>query len=66
VNQLVPPNPSCQFCNKRYEMQQNNLKDISELYSDLDIVPVELFDREIRGIEELTKLGKILTGEVEE
>lgn len=66
VNQLVPPNPSCQFCSKRYEMQQNNLKDIGDLYSDLDIVPVELFDREIRGIEELTKLGKILTGEVEE
>ncbi|MHA1138230.1 MAG: ArsA family ATPase [Candidatus Thorarchaeota archaeon] len=66
VNQLVPPNPDCQFCSKRYEMQQNNLKDIGELYSDLDLVPVPLFDGEIRGIEELTRLGKILTGEVEE
>jgi len=66
VNQLVPPNPTCQFCSKRYEMQQNNLKDIGELYSDLDLVPVPLFDGEIRGIEELTRLGKILTGEQEE
>lgn len=66
VNQLFPPNPSCQFCTKRYEMQQNNLNDIRDLYHDLDIVPVELFDTEIRGIEELTKLGRILTGEVEE
>jgi len=66
VNQLVPPNPSCEFCSKRYKMQQNNLKDIADLYSDLDIVPVPLFDGEIRGTEELTKLGKILTGEVEE
>ncbi|MGY5860045.1 MAG: ArsA family ATPase [Candidatus Thorarchaeota archaeon] len=66
VNQLVPPNPTCQFCSKRYEMQQNNLKDIGELYSDLDLVPVPLFDGEIRGIEELTRLGKILIGEQEE
>jgi arsenite-transporting ATPase len=66
VNQLVPPNPSCQFCSKRYEMQQTNLKDIGELYSDMDLIEVPLFDGEIRGIEELTKLGKILTGEVEE
>jgi arsenite-transporting ATPase len=66
VNQLIPPNPSCQFCTKRYEMQQNNFEDIGELYSDLDLIPVPLFDGEVRGIEELTKLGKILTGELEE
>jgi arsenite-transporting ATPase len=66
VNQLVPPNPSCHFCSKRYEMQQTNLKDIGELYSDKDLIEVPLFDVEIRGIEELTRLGKILTGELEE
>jgi arsenite-transporting ATPase len=66
VNQLVPPNPSCQFCSKRYEMQQNNLKDIADLFSDLDLIEVPMFDREIRGIEELTRLGKILTDELEE
>lgn len=66
VNQLVPPNPSCKFCSKRYEMQQNNLKDIGDLYSDLDLIPVPLFEGEIRGVKELTRLGKILTGELEE
>ncbi|MGY5872711.1 MAG: ArsA family ATPase [Candidatus Thorarchaeota archaeon] len=66
VNQLVPPNPSCKFCSKRYEMQQNNLKDIADLYSDMDLIEVPLFDGEIRGIEELTRLGKILTDELEE
>lgn len=65
VNQLVPANPACHFCTKRYEMQQSNLKDIRELYSDLDIVEVPLFDREIRGIDELTKLGEILLGDEE-
>jgi arsenite-transporting ATPase len=66
VNQLVPPNPSCKFCSKRYEMQQNNLKDIADLYSDMDLIEVPLFEGEIRGIEELTRLGKILTNESEE
>jgi arsenite-transporting ATPase len=66
VNQLVPANPSCKFCSKRFEMQQNNLRDISELYSDMDLIEVPLFDDEIRGIEALTRLGKILTGELED
>ncbi|MBN2229596.1 MAG: ArsA family ATPase [Candidatus Thorarchaeota archaeon] len=62
VNQLVPPNPTCQFCTKRYEMQQANLNDIRDLYSDLDLTEVPLFDGEIRGIEGLTRLGEILIG----
>ncbi|MFX1415363.1 MAG: ArsA family ATPase [Promethearchaeota archaeon] len=63
VNQLVPGNPDCVFCSKRREMQQTNLVDIRELYSDLDLTEVPLFDSEIRGIEGLEDLGKILTGE---
>ena len=66
VNQLIPPNPSCQFCTKRFEMQRSNLKDIRDLYSDMDIIEVPLFDREIRGVDELTKLGEILIGSEEE
>ncbi|MFW9868283.1 MAG: ArsA family ATPase [Candidatus Thorarchaeota archaeon] len=66
VNQLVPPNPSCKFCSKRHEMQEANMVDIRELYSDLDLTEVPQFEGEIRGIEGLTKLGKILIGEAEE
>lgn len=66
VNQLVPPNPSCMFCTKRYEMQQTNLKDIRDLFSDIDITEVPLFDGEIRGVEELTRLGMILIGNSED
>ncbi|TFG28618.1 arsenic-transporting ATPase [Candidatus Thorarchaeota archaeon] len=65
VNQLVPMNPTCQFCTKRYEMQQSNLNDIQELYSDMDIIQVPLFDREIRGVDGLEKLGEILVGDEE-
>ena len=60
VNQLVPENPDCSFCWNRRDMQQRNLKDIKELYSDMNISEVPLFDKEIRGIEELTRLGEIL------
>jgi arsenite-transporting ATPase len=63
INQLVPPNPSCPFCTKRHHMQQSNLIDIRELYADMDLTEVPLFDGEIRGIEELTRLGEILIGE---
>jgi arsenite-transporting ATPase len=65
VNQLVPPNPSCVFCTKRYEMQRTNLKDIRDLFADIDITEVPLFDSEIRGIEGITKLGEILIDEPE-
>ncbi|MFX1602483.1 MAG: ArsA family ATPase [Promethearchaeota archaeon] len=63
VNQLVPGNPDCVFCSKRREMQQTNLVDIRELYSDHDLTEVPLFDSEIRGIKGLEDLGRILIGE---
>jgi arsenite-transporting ATPase len=63
VNQLVPPNPDCIFCSTRREMQQSNMVDIKDLYKDLDITEVPLFDKEIRGLDGLTQLGRILIGE---
>jgi arsenite-transporting ATPase len=66
VNQLVPPNPACTFCDRRRSMQQTNLVDIKEIYRDLDITEVPLFDREIRGVDELRELGVILIGEKED
>ncbi|MCF2137483.1 MAG: ArsA family ATPase [Candidatus Thorarchaeota archaeon] len=63
VNQLVPENPSCPFCTSRRRMQQSNLVDIRELYHDLHVTEVPLFDHEIRGIDELRRLGHILINE---
>ncbi|MHA1959746.1 MAG: ArsA family ATPase [Candidatus Thorarchaeota archaeon] len=63
VNQLIPENPDCRFCSTRREMQQSNLIDIKDIYSDVSITEVPLFDKEIRGIEGLTRLGHILIGE---
>jgi arsenite-transporting ATPase len=60
VNQLVPENVDCVFCSRRRGMQLVNLADIRDLYSDLDITEVPLFDTEIRGMDRLTRLGEIL------
>jgi arsenite-transporting ATPase len=65
INQLVPENPNCKFCDQRRQMQQSNLKDIQELYADLDLTTVPLFEREIRGVEGLERLGEILIREKE-
>ncbi len=60
VNQLLPPNNTCPLCARRYEMQQRNLADIRDIYRDLTITEVPLFDREIRGINELIEFGRVL------
>ncbi|MHA1883016.1 MAG: ArsA family ATPase [Candidatus Thorarchaeota archaeon] len=62
VNQLVPENTTCVFCSKRHKMQQDNLVDIKDIYQDLTITEVPLFDSEIRGQDGLIELGKILMG----
>jgi arsenite-transporting ATPase len=66
VNQLIPENVDCAFCSRRRDMQLVNLADIRDLYSDLDITEVPLFDTEIRGMDGLTRLGEILLGNQEE
>ncbi|MFX1368048.1 MAG: ArsA-related P-loop ATPase, partial [Promethearchaeota archaeon] len=63
INQLIPENPDCEFCSSRREMQQRNLADIRELYEDISLTEVPLFDNEIRGIDGLAGFGRILTGE---
>jgi len=62
VNQLIPENPECKFCSSRRKMQQTNIADIRDLFNDLNITEVPLFDNEIRGIHALSELGHILTG----
>ncbi len=63
VNQLVPKNTDCRFCSSRREMQQRNLVDIKDLYQDLNITEVPLFEKEIRGVDGLIDLGKVLISE---
>lgn len=63
VNMLFPSNMDCKFCHARYEMQQKNLTEIRNIYEqDFELVEVPLFDTEIRGIDKLRELSKILIG----
>lgn len=60
INQLIPENPDCKFCSSRRQMQQRNIVDIKDLFNDLNVTEVPLFDNEIRGVEGLSELGEIL------
>ncbi|MBD3350193.1 MAG: AAA family ATPase [Candidatus Lokiarchaeota archaeon] len=61
VNQLYPRNIECKFCQMRREMQQENLKQIKDLYANShDIIEIPLFDSEIRKKEGLKKYSSYL------
>ncbi|MBD3228977.1 MAG: AAA family ATPase [Candidatus Lokiarchaeota archaeon] len=60
VNMILPPNPDCEFCNSRRNMQQKNIKEIRELYEDFNLKELYLQPNEIRGIGTLRELGKTL------
>jgi arsenite-transporting ATPase len=62
VNQVVPENLKCEFCQNRRTMQFKHLREIKNMYKDdYDIHEVELFSQEIRKIDQLRKLAAILT-----
>lgn len=63
VNMVYPEILDCAFCRSRRNMQLENLKEIREIYDDFNITEVPLFDVEIRGVEKLKELSKILFGE---
>ncbi len=64
VNQLIPENTQCRFCVSRRNMQQMHLKELHSLYdTDFNITELPLFDSEIRKIDALREVGKILMGE---
>lgn len=62
VNMVLPEDAKeCKYFASRYKIEQENLEHIKYLYAeDFDITIVPHFDGEIRGIESLRKLAKIL------
>lgn len=63
VNMVYPEIIDCAFCKARRTMQLENLKEIHEIYDDFNITEVPLYEGEIRGVERLRELSKILFGE---
>ncbi|KAL0220600.1 hypothetical protein RCL1_000454 [Eukaryota sp. TZLM3-RCL] len=77
LNQLIPggnttglfDNPAlpkeeseCPFCKSRKELQSKYIIQYKDLYSDFDLVGMPLFSTEVRGINLLYDLGKMLMG----
>ncbi|MFX1485543.1 MAG: ArsA family ATPase [Promethearchaeota archaeon] len=60
VNMVYPDIPDCWFCKSRKSMQDKHLKEIRELYDEFTIIEIPLAETEIRGIEGLERIGKIL------
>jgi len=60
VNMIYPERPDCSFCNARRTMQDENLQIIDEYYDDFQIARIPLFEYEIRGLEKLKHLAKIM------
>jgi len=58
INMIIPENPDCDFCSSRRAMQQNNLKEIRELYDEFNLVELPLVSNEIRGVDSLRELSK--------
>ncbi|KAI3385036.1 hypothetical protein SNEBB_005684 [Seison nebaliae] len=67
VNQLIGnENGSftpCEMCKSRYELQNNYLQQIDELYDEFHVVKIPLQKREVRGIEFLKDFSQYLTSE---
>ncbi len=53
VNQIMPENLECKFCQARSAGQNENLAYIEELFREYTITKLPFFDREIRGVNAL-------------
>ena len=59
INQVNPPNPTCEYCTIRNKQQMSVIEEIKELYSDeYKIHIIEMQKQEIQGIEQLQEFAK--------
>ncbi|ADL57706.1 TRC40/GET3/ArsA family transport-energizing ATPase [Methanothermobacter marburgensis] len=65
VNQVLPEDSDCEFCNARRKLQQERLKQIREKFSDQVVAEVPLLKEEAKGIDTLEKIARQLYGEPE-
>ena len=60
INQLIPESTECKFCLSRRKSQLDTLEQIEDYFGDFRLLKVEQQENEIRGIESLRNLSKIL------
>ncbi|MCG3216390.1 MAG: TRC40/GET3/ArsA family transport-energizing ATPase [Candidatus Heimdallarchaeota archaeon] len=60
VNMVNPNNMECQYCSQRYKEHMKNINYIKSAFQNEDIVVVEAYDREIRGLKMLKQFSESL------
>ena len=60
INQIMPDNPECKYCHLRAKNQNENLKFMKVLFDKYNISEIPFFDKEVRGVDALTSMGKTL------
>jgi len=60
VNRVEQEHGACEYCRARVQTQRPWIKEISSTFSDLQIHYVPLQPKEVRGIDDLKKIGKLI------
>jgi len=66
VNQIQPEEADCEFCQARREIQEKRLEMIKEKFGNQVIAEIPLLNHEVKGMDELKKIGEILYGDSDE
>lgn len=64
VNQILPEETDCEFCQARRTLQQKRLKQIHEKFQGQLVAELPLLKEEAKGLSTLEKVGELLYGEV--
>ena len=60
VNRVEQEHDACEYCRARVRSQQPWIKEIARLFRELRIHDVPLMAKEVRGIEDLKKVGRLI------
>jgi len=60
VNRVEQEHDACEYCHARVRSQRPWLKEIERLFGELKIHRVPLMAKEVRGVDELKKIGKLI------
>ncbi len=63
VNQIQPEEADCEFCQARRNIQEKRLETIKQKFGDQLIAQVPLFQEEVKGMDRLRGVARILYGE---
>ncbi|MBU4534920.1 MAG: TRC40/GET3/ArsA family transport-energizing ATPase [Euryarchaeota archaeon] len=64
VNQILPEETDCEFCQARRALQQKRLKQIHEKFQGQLVAELPLLKEEAKGVSTLEKVGELLYGDV--